>query len=44
LLPPSLAWRLFTKGIDRQEAAAQVSIAGNHAWGEHILTMLAVMA
>jgi uncharacterized protein (TIGR03083 family) len=38
------AWRIFTKGISREEAAAHVEITGDQALGSHVLTMLAVMA
>src|SRR5262249_24583037 len=38
------AWRLLTKGLSREEAAARVEIAGDHRLGEPILGMLAVLA
>ncbi len=38
------AWRLLTKGLSREEAAARVEIAGDNRLGEPILGMLAVMA
>lgn len=40
----SIAWRLFTKGISKQEARNHVQIAGNQETGEKIFDMLAVMA
>ena len=43
-IPPDIAWRLFTKGIKREEAEGLISITGNKELGEHILSMLAVMA
>lgn len=44
-LPGEIAWRIFTKGIDRAQAAAQSRIIGpQQALGEHVFSMLAVMA
>lgn len=39
-----IAWRIFTKGIKKEQAAELVRISGNRQLGEHILQMLAVMA
>ena len=39
-----IAWRLFTKGIPKEEAAKQIQITGKHALGAKIMDMLAVMA
>lgn len=39
-----VAWRIFTKGISREEAAAKVNISGRRELGEPVLSMLAVMA
>ncbi|TAE14568.1 MAG: hypothetical protein EAZ95_09770 [Bacteroidetes bacterium] len=39
-----VAWRIFTKGIARQEAQQHISITGRQDAGEKILDMLAVMA
>ncbi|HEX4946838.1 MAG TPA: maleylpyruvate isomerase family mycothiol-dependent enzyme [Blastocatellia bacterium] len=38
------AWRLLTKGLSREAAAARVTIAGPQDLGEPLLGMLAVMA
>jgi hypothetical protein len=38
------AWRLLTKGLSREEAAAQIEIIGDDRLGKPILGMLAVMA
>jgi uncharacterized protein (TIGR03083 family) len=38
------AWRLLTKGLSREMAAARVNIKGSQAFGEPLLGMLAVMA
>lgn len=37
-----IAWRLFTKGIRKEETS--IKIQGNKQAGEHLLSMLAVMA
>lgn len=37
-----IAWRLFTKGIKKEETS--IRIQGNKQAGEHLLSMLAVMA
>lgn len=37
-----VAWRLFTKGISKEEAG--IRVLGNKPAGEHLLSMLAVMA
>lgn len=39
-----IAWRMFTKGISRQEAARHLAITGKTELGERVLDMLAVMA
>jgi uncharacterized protein (TIGR03083 family) len=38
------AWRLMTKGLTRDEAAARVEFSGDERFGQPILGMLAVMA
>ena len=40
----NIAWRLFTKGIDREEARPRIIIQGRMELGSEILGMLAVMA
>jgi uncharacterized protein (TIGR03083 family) len=42
-IPQELAWRLFTKGIDRELARVQVQIEGDRALGEKLLQMKAVI-
>lgn len=39
-----IAWRIFTKGINKEKALQQSHIAGNPEWGQHFFHMLAVMA
>lgn len=43
IVPPELAWRIFTKGIDRTSARIQVAIEGDPALGEHILDLTAIV-
>ena len=40
----NLAWRLFTKGVVREDAKRQVQIEGNAALGEQVLEMVSIMA
>jgi len=43
-IPQELAWRIFTKGIDRNSARAQVHIEGNQSLGENVLKLTAIVA
>jgi len=43
-VPQDLAWRLFTKGIDREPARAAVQIEGDQMLGEHVLRLTAIVA
>lgn len=40
----AIAWRLFTKGITKEDALKQVEIIGDERLGNVVLSMLAVMA
>jgi hypothetical protein len=42
-IPQAIAWRVFTKGINRAAATAQTEVAGNGELGRHILSMTAVV-
>jgi uncharacterized protein (TIGR03083 family) len=42
-IPQELAWRVFTKGIDRDSARAQIEIEGNRDVGEAILHLTAIV-
>lgn len=42
-IPQELAWRLFTKGIDRNAARAQVGSEGNRELAEKILHLTAIV-
>lgn len=43
-LDQNLAWRLFSKGISKEEATQQVYVDGNTALGEQVLEMVSIMA
>jgi uncharacterized protein (TIGR03083 family) len=43
-IPQEVAWRLFTKGIDRESARAQVRIGGNPDLGERALHLTSIVA
>lgn len=43
-LEQDLAWRLFTKGVSREAAQAQVQIEGDRTLGAEILNMVSIMA
>src|SRR6266705_4720416 len=38
-IPQSIAWRIFTKGIDPGAARLQTNVIGNIALGEHVLRL-----
>lgn len=42
-IPQSVAWRIFTKGMDREVARIHLVTAGNQALAEHILQLVAVV-
>ena len=42
-IPQELAWRLFTKGIDRDLARQQIEIGGNRDLGERVLHLTAIV-
>jgi hypothetical protein len=43
-IPQELAWRIFTKGIDRNEAQGKVKIDGDSSLGEKVLSLTAIVA
>jgi uncharacterized protein (TIGR03083 family) len=43
-IPEEIAWRIFTKGIARDEARAQMEIAGDYGLGERVLQLTAIVA
>jgi uncharacterized protein (TIGR03083 family) len=42
-IPESIAWRLFTRGIDRHEARGQIQVAGDEELGHEILQMVSIV-
>jgi uncharacterized protein (TIGR03083 family) len=42
-IPQDIAWRIFTKGIAREEARAQVLVTGDAEAGLHILEMISIV-
>lgn len=42
-IPEELAWRVFTKGIDRESARAQIHLDGNRDLGEQVLRLTAIV-
>ena len=43
-IPQEIAWRIFTKGIDRAAAETQVWVEGDRRLAEHVLSMVAIVA
>jgi hypothetical protein len=42
-IPQSIAWRLFTKGMDRESARAEVTISGEKAIAEPVSSLIAIV-
>ena len=42
-IPQAFAWRIFTKGIDRDSARAQIEIEGDRDLGERVLRLIAIV-
>jgi uncharacterized protein (TIGR03083 family) len=43
-IPQEIAWRIFTKGIDRKAAETQVRVTGDPKLGTHVLGMISIVA
>lgn len=43
-IPQEIAWRIFTKGIDRQSVLAQVKVTGDSELALHVLRMVSIVA
>ena len=43
IIPEALAWRLFTKGVDRNSARAQIEVEGDRDLGEKVLHLTAIV-
>lgn len=44
IIPQEIAWRIFTKGIDRKSAESQVSVTGDPKLGLHVLRMISIVS
>ncbi|MEO8370416.1 MAG: maleylpyruvate isomerase N-terminal domain-containing protein [Candidatus Solibacter sp.] len=44
IVPQTMAWRIFTRGIDREAARAQVEFYGDRDLGEKVLHLTAIVA
>ena len=42
-IPQDIAWRIFTKGIARENARQHVRVTGDAVLGTHVLNMLAIV-
>lgn len=42
-IPQDIAWRIFTKGIARENARQHVRVTGDAVLGDHILNMTAIV-
>jgi uncharacterized protein (TIGR03083 family) len=43
VVPQSIAWRVFTKGIDREVARSAMTLSGDVALGERVLHLVAIV-
>jgi uncharacterized protein (TIGR03083 family) len=43
VIPQDIAWRLFTRGIDRKSADKRIECSGNTELGLHVLSMLSIV-
>jgi uncharacterized protein (TIGR03083 family) len=43
IIPQSIAWRIFTKGIDRETARSQVTMSGDKTLATHVLQLVAIV-
>jgi len=43
-IPQEIAWRIFTKGIDRESALSQTKVTGDTKLGQHVLGMISIVA
>lgn len=44
IIPQEIAWRIFTKGIDRASALSQVEASGDAALAHHVLSMVSIVS
>ena len=43
-IPQEIAWRIFTKGIERKSAESQVTVTGDAKLGSHVLGMISIVS
>jgi len=43
VIPQELAWRVFTKGIDRDSARKQIEVEGNRDLAEKVFQLTAIV-
>ncbi|MBN2357266.1 hypothetical protein JXO59_14210 [candidate division KSB1 bacterium] len=43
IIPPDIAWRLFTRGMAKTDAEQYITIRGDAALGENMINMRCVM-
>jgi uncharacterized protein (TIGR03083 family) len=43
-IPQEIAWRIFTKSLDRESALSQAKITGDRKLGEQVLGMISIVA
>jgi uncharacterized protein (TIGR03083 family) len=43
-IPQEIAWRIFTKGIDRESAVSRLKVTGDIALGLHVLGTVSIIA
>jgi uncharacterized protein (TIGR03083 family) len=43
IIPQEIAWRIFTKGIDRESALTPSKITGDTKLGQHVLGMISIV-
>jgi uncharacterized protein (TIGR03083 family) len=43
-IPQEIAWRIFTKGIDRESALREIKITGDRQLGQQVLGMVSIVA
>jgi hypothetical protein len=44
IIPQEIAWRIFTKGIDRESALSRTKVTGDTTLGQHVLEMISIVA
>jgi len=43
VIPQAIAWRVFTKGMDRETAYPQLTVRGDEAFAGHLLRLVAIV-